>query len=88
MTSAAFSKDVLGALENARPTPDAIGMILIRALELAGQDRLPAAVISDLETSVYRLAGLPIPGSTPLVTALARWEQDKWGRVLAAVAGG
>jgi len=88
MASSAFKQDVLGNLQNARATADAVGGILIRALELADQDNLPPLIVDDLERSVYRLAGLPIPGSTPLVSLICRWEQQKWLRVLSAATEG
>jgi hypothetical protein len=89
MTSDAFAADVLDRLENAPATREAVGSILIRALELAKQEELPPLIVDDLERSVYRLAGLPDPASTPLVAMICRWESGKWNRVLsAAVASG
>ena len=82
--SAAFRADVLGRLENAPASREAVGSILIRALELAEQEKLPPFVVDDLELSVYRLAGLPDASSTQLVAEICRWESRKWHRTLSA----
>lgn len=88
MASSAFAADVLGRLQNATASREAVGAILIRALELAEQEKLPALIVDDLERSVYRLAGLPDAGSTELVAQICRWESRKWHRVLSAAVGG
>lgn len=60
---------------------------LLRLLMMDEGKHFPTGWREELETSVYRLAGLPSSGSS-VVKSIIRYERQKWTAILTSRSGG